>query len=287
MKKTITLSVAMALSIGISFAQSSVWEISKNGNTLYLGGSVHILRAEDYPLPQEFDMAFDKSDILVLEADVAQMQNPEVAQKMMAQSMLPSDETLQTVLDAETYKLLADKSAELSFPLDNMQKMKPAMVVTFLTMGKMQQLGFTPQGVDTHYETKARENNMKIDFLETIDFQIDLFTNMGTGYENEFVKYSLEELDNVEKQINLLIPEWRNGSSTLLETVINPELKEKFPTVYQTINIDRNNDWLPILETYLQDERVEFVVVGLAHLHGEDGLLALLRNKGYVVKQVK
>lgn len=82
MKKIIALSVAVIMSIGITLSQSSVWEISKNGNTLYFGGSVHILRSEDYPLPKEFDMAFDNSDMLVLEADAGQMGNPEVAQKM-------------------------------------------------------------------------------------------------------------------------------------------------------------------------------------------------------------
>ena len=87
--------------------------------------SVHILRAEDYPLPAEFDKAFEKSDILILEADAAQIQNPEVAQNMMAQMMLPGEETLQTILDEETFKLLEAKSAELSFPLQNVMKFKP------------------------------------------------------------------------------------------------------------------------------------------------------------------
>ena len=156
MKKQITLILSGLLLAGTVFSQSSVWEVSKNGNTLYLGGSVHILRAEDYPLPAEFDKAFEKSDILILEADVAQMQNPEVAQTMMAQMMLPGEETLQTILDEETFKLLEAKSAELSFPLQNVMKFKPAMVATMLTMMKMQQIGFAPQGVDTYYLAKEQ-----------------------------------------------------------------------------------------------------------------------------------
>jgi uncharacterized protein YbaP (TraB family) len=286
MKKLITLFSAVALSFGFCFAQSSVWQISKNGNTLYLGGSVHLLRAEDFPLPKEFDVAFDKSELLVLEADVEQMSNPEVAQGIMAQAMLPDDVTLQTVLTAETYSLLEAKCAEFSLPMANVLKLKPAMIISVLEAMKMQQLGFTPQGVDVYYLTKANEKNKKIDFLETVDFQINLLVNMGNGYENEFVKYSLEDFDNIEKEINALIPEFKNGTSKAVESEIQ-EMKEKFPSVYKSLYADRNNNWLPLLETYLKDTKVEFVIVGMAHLHGADGLLAQLQHKGYTVKQVK
>jgi uncharacterized protein YbaP (TraB family) len=285
MKKLLTIIAAVALSIGFCFAQSSVWEISKNGNALYLGGSVHLLRAEDYPLPKEFDVAFDKSELLVLEADVEQMSNPEVAQGMMAQAILPDDVTLQTVLNAEIYKMLEVKCAEFSLPMESVLKLKPAMLITVLQAMKMQQLGFTPQGVDVFYAAKAKEKNEKLAFLETIDFQIDLIVNMGNGFENEFVKYSLEDFDNIEKDINALIPEFKNGTSKTTETEIQ-EMKTQFPSVYKSMFADRNNNWLPQIETYLKDKKVEFIIVGMAHLHGSEGLLALLKNKGYTVKQV-
>ena len=286
MKKTIVLSVVIALSIGVSLAQSSVWEISKDGNTLYLGGSVHLLRAEDFPLPKEFDMAFNKSEVLVLEADIGQMNNPEVLPKLIAQAMLSGDATLKTLLNAETYKLLEDKCTELSLPIAGVMKMKPGMVATTLSSMKLLQLGFTPQGVDTYYFAQANEQNRKTEFLETLDFQIDLLVNIGTGYENEFIRYALEDLDNVEKEINILIPEWRNGTSKYMDTGIE-EMRNKFPPVYKAMLSDRNKAWLTKLENYLNDKKVEFVVVGEAHLYGKDGLLSLLQEKGYVVKQVK
>lgn len=286
MKKLITLIAVVALSFSFGFAQSAVWEISKNGNTLYLGGSVHLLRAEDFPLPKEFDVAFDKSELLVLEADIEQMSNPEVAQGMMAQAILPDNATLQTVLDAETYKLLEAKCAEFSISIADVAQLKPAMIVNVLEMLKLQQIGFTPQGVDVYYLAKAKEKNEKLDFLETVDFQINLLLNMGKGYENEFVKYSLDDFENIEKEITTLIPEWRNGKENSSALDIK-EMKDKFPTVYKSMFSDRNNNWIPQIETYLNDKTVEFIIVGFAHLLGEDGLLAQLKNKGYTVKQVQ
>ena len=286
MKKTIVSFLAVAMSISTGFSQSSVWEVSKNDNTLFLGGSVHLLRAEDYPLPAAFDKAFNQSDVLVLEANVAQLADPEVAQAMMAQAMLPGEETLQTVLNEETFGLLKVKCDEISFPLENAMKFKPAMIATILTAIKMQQMAFTPAGVDMHYDAKAKERNMRIDFLETLDFQMNLLVNMGAGYENEFVKYSIDELDNIQTSMDRLISEWRDGTSEFLSSMLI-EMKQKFPTVHKSMFTDRENEWLPKIEEYLTGEPIEFIVVGLAHLHGEEGLLAQLQSKGYRVKQVE
>ncbi|GAP72370.1 GumN family protein [Candidatus Symbiothrix dinenymphae] len=277
---------AVVSSSGFCFSQSSVWEVSKNGNTLYLGGSVHLLRAEDFPLPKEFDTAFDNSDVLVLEADVEQISSPDVAQRMMAQAMLSGDTTVQTLLNAETYNLLAAKCEEFSIPLTNVVKLKPAILAMLLEVTALQQLGFTPQGVDVFYLAKAKAQGKELDFLETVDFQINLLVNIGNGCENEFVQYSLEELVNIEEEINAMIPELKSGTSEAVESG-NQDMKEKFPSVYKSLISNRNNDWIPRIETYLADKKMEFVVVGLGHLHGPDGVLAQLVKKGCTVNQVK
>jgi len=286
MKKLTAFIFAVIVSCVCVFAQSSVWEISKNGNTIYLGGSVHLLRSEDFPLPKEFDTTFDKSEILVLEANVGQMDSPEVIQKLMGQAMLPGDATLQTVLNTETYKLLESKCAELNIPIAALLKMKPGMAATTLSTMKLLQIGFTPQGVDTYYFAQASKKGKQSEFLETIDFQINLIVNIGEGYENEFVVYTLSDLDNIEKEMNALVPEWRNGASSYVDTEFS-KMKKEFPSVYKIMLSDRNQAWLPIIETYLKNKKAAFVIVGLAHLHGKDGLLALLQKKGYTVKQVK
>jgi uncharacterized protein YbaP (TraB family) len=286
LKKNSLLFAAVVSSFSICLAQSSVWEVNKDGNILYLGGSIHTLRAEDFPLPKEFDKAFDQSKMLVLEADIEQAASPEASQKLMTKAMLPDDETLQTILDEDTYKKLEAKCNELSLPIASLMKLKPSMVATILTMLKMQQLGFTPQGVDTYYLTQAKEKNKKIDFLESLDFQIELIANLGTEYENEYIQYTVEELDNTEKEMAQLLPDWKNGTSTYVETAI-AEIKNKFPKAHNSTLKERNNAWLPKIENYLSNKTEAFVVVGLMHLLGKDGLLAQLQHKGYIVKQVQ
>jgi uncharacterized protein YbaP (TraB family) len=266
---------------------SSVWKVSRDGNTLFLGGSVHILRAKDFPLPGAFDRAFDQSAMLVLEADIDRMTEPEFIQYMQARMFLSDGQTLQTVLDADTYALLKEKCAQFRLPIENIERLKPSMAVNILTMLQIQRAGFIEQGVDSHYFAKARKAGKPLGFLETAESQVEILVTMGDGYENEYMRYALSEADmnSSEKLLAALVAEWKTGAAALTEANI-AEMRQ-WPVLYQTLLVDRNAAWMSQLEQYLADEPVEFVIVGLAHLHGPDGLLRQLADSGYTVEQIR
>ena len=272
-------------SIGSTAAGSSVWEISKNGNTLFLGGSVHILRDEDFPLPEEYDWAFMQSSILILEADIDKMAEPEIVQYLMARMILPNDKPLQTILNSETYSLLKTKCEEFNFPIESVSMLKPSMITILLTIMEIQKQGFVQQGVDIYYLEKAKETKKTLDFLETVETQIDIITTIGEGYENDYVKYSLQELENSTEEIISIVSDWRNGNAAYTEASI-AELKKSWSALYKTLLVDRNNAWMQRFDEFLTDEPVEFVIVGLAHLYGDDGLLRQLEQSGCTVKQL-
>ena len=285
-KKRIALLVAGIVSVGFCFSQSSVWKVSKGENTLYLAGSIHFLRPSDYPLPLEYETAFEKSDKLILETDLGEMSTPATVKKMMAKAIFTDTTTLQSVLAPETYKLLTEKAEQYSLPMERLKKFKPSMAISILSVGQLQQLGFSPEGVDAYYFSKAKEAGKKIEFLETVDYQISVLFGMGEGYENEFVLYSLKDLENTEKDLHFLVTDWRRGTSDETEKQMKAT-KEAFPTVYNSLLIERNDNWFTKIESYLTDEPIEFMVVGLAHLYGPDGLLKKLQGKGYTIEQVK
>jgi len=265
---------------------SSVWKISRDGKSLYLGGSVHVLRNTDFPLPQEFDTAFSQSEILVLEADIEQMADEGVAQYLISKMLLPGETTLQSILDADTYKLLVAAYAEYGVSISEVSKLKPSMAVNILTIFQIQKYGFVLQGVDSYYLEKARTENKPVNFLETVQTQIDMLVNMGDGYENDFVRYSLQDMASAETELETLLAEWKKGSASITEKAIS-EMREQWPEIYKTLLADRNAAWMPQIERFLADRPVCFVVVGLMHLHGPDGLLRQLGNSGYAVERLK
>ena len=267
-------------------AGSSVWTVSKNNAALFLGGSIHALRSGDFPLPAEFDRALAQSSMLVLEADTERMANTDMTQYLMRRMVLPDGKTLESLLDSEIYAMLKVKCEKFGLPAEAVARWKPSMVMVTLSVLEMQNAGFVQQGVDDYCFGKAKEAGKPLDFLETAEEQIDMIVAMGEGYENDYVKYSLNDMDNTEKELAAIVSGWRAGDAASTEKTLT-EMKDNWPVLYQTLVLDRNEAWLSRLEEYLAGGNAVFVLVGLAHLHGPDGLLRRLVDSGCTVKQFR
>jgi len=291
-KRIISFCVIVLIGVGLfscatppphSQPASSVWKISKNGSVLYLGGSVHILRESDFPFPDEFDRAFSLSSQLILETDIDQLADENVSLYLLSQMILPGNQTLRSILDSDTYELLSAAFVEYGYLLDPNSNVKPAMLINLLTMLQIQKFGFEEQGVDFYYLGMAKIENKSLDYLESIETQIDLLVTMGDGYENDFVRYSLHDLESTESGLEALLDEWKSGGSSYTEASLL-EMREEWPEIYRTMVKDRNDAWVPQIERHLASGTTAFVVVGLAHLYGPDGLLRQLRDAGYTVE---
>jgi uncharacterized protein YbaP (TraB family) len=271
---------------GTAAAQSSVWKLTKDGGSLYLGGSVHALRAADYPIPGEFDFAFERSDMLVLETDINQLTDSETARQLAAKMFLPDNKTLETVLHRETFKKLADRCAESGVSIESFMKFTPSIVVHMLGTVQTRQFGFVEPGADLFYASRAKETSKNMGFLEPLEIQIDLLTNAGNGFADEYVLYNLNSWDKAESVLNSFVAEWKKGSGKKLLLELK-DMQETFPQVYQSMFLNRNNNWIPIIEAYLDTPEIEFIIAGLGHFYGPDGLLAQLRSRGYRIEQLR
>ena len=122
-------------------------------------------------------------------------------------------------------------------------------------------------------------------YLEPVQLQIDMLFSMGEGYESEYVLYSLREYDTGDSSIIPLIDSWRTGSSGEIEESLT-SMKNDTPKIYESLVENRNNAWVPIIEQYLENDTVEFIIVGLAHMYGPEGLLVQLQDRGYRIEQL-
>ncbi|MDR0874333.1 MAG: TraB/GumN family protein [Prevotellaceae bacterium] len=283
MKRTFLTFFAISSALFAS-AQTSVWEVSKGRNKVYIAGSVHILRPSDYPLPKEFEAAYEKADMLVFEADLDKLASPEAARQFMNKMTYTDGKTLQSVLSERTYIALEESLAPL--PIKKLDSLKPIMAILTITAVNVSKLGITADGVDKYFFDRAKKDKKRIQYLETPDYQIDLLSRIGDGMEDDFVMYSLNDLKTMGKDLNALISTWRKGSTTLITSQIK-EMQREFPELYQSMLVKRNQKWLSKIETYINNDRTELIIIGDAHLHGADGLLNLLSEKGYKVKQIK
>ena len=264
--------------------RSSVWKIERDGHTLYLGGSIHILRDDDFPLPIAYDRAYSSSSALVLEADIDQMEDDEVIDYLMSHMILPDYQTLDTVLDAETYEMLEAKASEYGLPLELVYNYKPSMVMMMLSGFQIQEFGFSQQGIDAYFLHKAEDEHKPLYFLEPVEAQIAMMVSMGEGYEDDYVRYSLYDMENTELFLDDLLEDWRTGRASSTEAAAL-EMQEEWPALYQSLFCDRHDEWMPQIERFLESDSTYFVVVGFAHIHGPDGLLQRLSERGYSIEQ--
>jgi uncharacterized protein YbaP (TraB family) len=271
---------------GVSVAETSVWRVSDGNNSVYLGGTVHLLRPGDYPLPEEYEQAYQGSSELYFETDISSMSDLSVQAQMLQQLTYSDGRTLKTVLSEDAYTTLEDYTATIGMPLMMLEQFKPGMIISTLQVLEFQRIGFTPQGVDAFFNTRALGDAKDIGALETIEEQIGFLAAMGEGNESEFILLSLEDLENTNASMEEMITAWRNGDERALQKLFVDDMQQRAPGLFDSLISQRNLRWMPQIEAMFEDPDTEFVLVGAAHLIGGEGLVQLLQSKGYEVSQL-
>jgi uncharacterized protein YbaP (TraB family) len=279
--------VCMAvLSISPAIADTSVWSVRSGDNVIYLGGTVHLLRPGDYPLPDEFEEAYQASSELYFETDIAAMSDLSVQAQMLQQLTYSDDRSLRTVLSDEAYTALSAYTQTAGLPIVMLEKFKPGLLISTLQILVFQSMGFTPQGVDAFFHTQAVADGKAEGQLETVQEQIGFIAAMGEGNESEFILLSLKDLAETGNVIDGMIGAWRSGDAQGLSELFVEDMKVEAPALYDTLLLQRNLKWIPQIDRMLQDADTEFVLVGAAHIVGENGLLDLLSQEGYEINQL-
>lgn len=282
-----SLLLAALIAAPSAFAESSVWLASSGEQKVYLGGTVHLLRASDYPLPAAFETAYQDADQLYFETDIAGLNDFAVQAKLLQLLTYSDEQSLRSVLDDGAYQALSAHLTATGLPMQMVEKFKPGLLVSTLQVIEFQKMGFTPQGVDTYFNTRAMGDGKPVGELEPIDAQISFIAEMGVGNESEFVRLSLADLEDISTSMEQMIGAWRSGDDAALATLFVNDMKDTYPALYDGLLVQRNNAWMEKIEAMFEDEDTEFVLVGAAHLVGEDGLLNLLRKKGVTITQLE
>lgn len=267
-------------------AESSVWKVSKGQQSLYIGGTCHVLRASDYPLPAEFDLAYAAAGTLVFEIDPAATQDPAFALQLLAAASYSDGRTLKSVLSDEAYRALEAQGKKSGLPIEVLNGIKPGMAMMMLTLQELSKAGVSQEGVDMHYHQAGLRDGKSVQALEAASFQIELLTSLGEGMESELVLFGLQDLDQIQSQFGELIGAWKQGDLAALEKLFIADMVE-YPELYAKMLVDRNQRWIPQIEALLKTPEIELILVGVAHAAGEDGVLRLLEQKGYSIEQVR
>jgi len=267
-------------------AETSVWVAKSGGQTVYLGGAMHLLRPSDFPLPAEFDRAYQQSDAVIFETDLGKMNDPATMQQMLTALTYTDGRTLDKVLSPKAYKALTGYCEKIGVPIASLHPYKPSFAMLSLWHVELQRFGATQDGVDMHFYEKAIADQKSIKGLETVDKHLEYLAYMGEGNEDAFILQSLKDFKRMHFLLSRMTAAWRNGHDTELDQIFVADMKKDFPKLHQKLLVERNQHWLPIIESYLKTPATEFVLVGAAHLVGEEGLVQQLTRRGYTVSKL-
>ena len=297
-KQTIKLSVIVSLVVIFLFAvftqdslsqskKSFLWKVQSKTNTVYVLGSIHYLKKEMYPLDEKIEKAFDQSNILGVEANVDNVSKMDV-QKLVESAFYSGDETLEKHLSPEAFELVKKQLTELGASLEAANKYRPWFLALSLASIEIVKLGFDPNyGIDRYFLSKATEKK-KIVELESLEYQINLFSALSEKDQELFLLYTLKDIKVLEQELDKLIKAWTAGDEKGIELIMTKSIKEdkKLIPVYEKLVIERNRKMVSKIEEYLKEKETFFVIVGAGHLVGNQGIIELLKGKGFLLEQL-
>jgi uncharacterized protein YbaP (TraB family) len=286
MKSCFRLITGLLVFISISAsAETSLYEITKGDQKIYLGGTIHVLRNSDYPLPPEFEQAYENAKILVLETDMKKASSPEFGQQMAQAFMYSDGKNLSQDLQPKLWKELQAFADERQFPLGQMSTFKAMFVSLSLSIAEMQRQGFgVGQGVDSYFYQKAVLSGKATQELETTGEVLTHLAALADVDANVIIKATLRDLHKMDGMLEKSVGYWRAGELEKLDKEMAADMRQETPEIYQQLLVVRNQAWLPKIEQMFATPEVELVLVGSLHLSSKDGLLAQLKKRGYKIK---
>jgi uncharacterized protein YbaP (TraB family) len=279
-----TLLIVLLLSSQALAEQLPVWEIAGTSNRVMLMGSIHFLRASDYPLPAGMNAAYEHADQLYMEIDMDAL-DPLASQGVLM-SMGTSDRPLSESLSADAYAEASRRATDLGVPLTLFEQFEPWFAALSITQLRMMQLGFDPSwGVETQFMSKARTDSKTISGLETLEQQLGFLDQLDASTQEQFLLQSLEDAEKIEQQVDSIVSAWRSGDAVALEALMLEDLNTA-PQLADALLVQRNRNWISQIIRLLDQPDNYLVIVGAMHLVGPDSVVAMLEDRGLDVIQL-
>ena len=233
------------------------------------------------PYPKAYDTVYEDSEELVFEIDMKEMNAPGAAIKMRQLGTLPAGKTLGDHLSQETLAALDGYLKANNLPAGMFNQFTPGMV--YLTLGSMEALrqGARPDlGIEMQFHKKAEKDGKPGSGLETTAYQMSRFNELDVETLNDLIKETIQASDQNENTLNSIIEAWKLGDAQSLQKLVHDEMAER-PAVLEILLVERNQNWIPVIEEKLAGDKNVMFIVGAAHLVGEGSVVQFLEDKGH------
>jgi uncharacterized protein YbaP (TraB family) len=272
-------------------AKPALWKIKGAKGTLYLFGSVHVMKKEVHWDTGKVKAAFDASDALYLE--IAGLD--EVAQKAMQPDVMAlgmdTEHPLSTKISKEDVTLLDDAVKSLGLPGESaLEPMRPWLAFISIATLPLVKAGYDlNSGIDKALEEEAKAAKKPVHGFETALSQMHALSDMPEDLQVKALHVELEELPAEPARLQKMVADWSHGDVEAIGKQDERELKARVPELYDRLVVKRNVAFTDGIEKLLKDPSTGtvFAAIGAGHLAGDESVLALLKARGFVSERIQ
>ncbi len=263
------------------------WEARKDDRTVYLLGSIHLGKAEMYPLDRAIMEAFDRASVLAVEIDITDLSAMTEAAAVQHKQYYPAGMTLRDDVAPATFALLEKYCAARELRVEDLTGLRPWYLMMHLTNLEAARHGYSAYfGIDHFFLLKAKSAGKRIVQLESARFQIDMLAGFSSKLQEALLAKTLADADTFDREMQAMIRALQAGDTAALETLALEALPVgEVMDEFRKKMLEKRNRGMAVKIERLAAARPLFVVVGAAHFVGPNGIPALLEKKGFAVNQ--
>lgn len=265
----------------------AMWKVTKDNKEMYLFGSIHATQDGAENLPDYVENAFDECDYLAMEIDIERvMNNFEESLNLMQRLMYTDGTTIKDHISEETYNAAVKYLTESGLYSSYYDSFKPMMWISLLETANS---GLnSAKSMESIMTAKATEAGKEILEVESMDIQLNVFEKVSDKLADIMIlSYTqLDEAESAESEAELY-NSWKHGEVVGdTDEEIPDEYKADYEIYRTAMLTDRNAGMADKAEEYMNDGKKVFFMVGAAHMYGNDGIVELLKDRGYTVERV-
>lgn len=261
----------------------ALWVVRDADSTLYLFGTVHVLRPTTAWGSPRVDAAFDSADQIWFE--ISNPDDQAAIVPLIQQYGISPDRPLSSLLTAEEMTALNAAAAAAGMPAGQIDVFRPWFAAIVLSVAPSIRAGYDPRsGVETVLKARAEAAGKPISGLETIDKQVAILAGMSEAEQLAFLRTLLESYEDATVELDRMVGAWAAGDVALLEEIAVNEMRSESPALYEALLVRRNTDWANQIQTMLEGSGTIFMAVGAAHLAGDDSVQEILEARGVNVE---
>jgi uncharacterized protein YbaP (TraB family) len=265
-------------------AEPAMWVIRDEDSTIYLIGTVDLLRRETEWNAAKVKKTVTESSELWL--DVANFDDQAGVLPIMTRYGIDTKKKLSNKLNARQKRKLAKLAATYSVPMANLELMKPWMAAFTIAIQPLQKAGYDPNaGVDRLLQAQAEAEGDKINGFETAEDRILFFAELPESEQIDFLEGILNDAEKGIARLEQLAKAWTEGDNETLSNLLVADFKKGSPVLYEKFLVRRNIAWSEKIAEILKGSGVQLIAVGAAHVAGPDSLQVQLAKRGIKVEQ--